>query len=188
MKRAPIRGGEVSLLIASGILVVYGGIMAFIFVLGAIALGLGRPSYTLYEEPSIFNFMWLFVSIFLVYFVLGLTLHRGFRPLYFLAIIVVTSMLLWHCWTTMAVPEAIPVSSVAPFIAVNLTILLFLALGYREVESGTVREPFWRMLRDRRSQKEVVCLNCGSHSIQRVRPGEGYCNFCGKLVSFPVGG
>lgn len=161
--------------------------MASIFVFAAIALGLERPSYPWGEAPSIFNIMWLFVSIFLLYFVLGLTLHRGFRPLYFLAMGLVTSMIFWHCYTTLAVPGAIPVSSAAPFIAVNLAIILFLAFGYREVESRTVREPFWRMLRDRRASKELVCLNCGSHSIQQIRPGKGMCNFCGELVSFPVG-
>lgn len=188
MKRAPIRGGEVSLLIASGILVIYGGILTVITSDAAIVIGLTSPSYPLGESPSIFNAMWLFASIHLLYVVLGLTLRRGFRPLYFLTIGVVTAMMLYHSASIFVIREPAAVMLVTSLIAVNFMILLFVAFGYREVESGTVQKPFWQMLLDRRSSKEVVCHNCGSHSIQEIRPGEGYCNFCGELVSFPVGG
>lgn len=188
MKRAPTRGGEVSLLIASGILVIYGGIMTLTTSDAAIVIGLETPNHPLGESPSFFNAMWLFASIHLLYVVLGLTLRRGFRPLYFLTIGVVTAMFLYHGASLFAIREPAPFRLVAVLVAVNLMILMFVALGYREVESGTAQKPFWQMLRDRRSPKEVVCPNCGSHSIQEIRPGEGQCNFCGKVVSFPVGG
>jgi hypothetical protein len=188
MKRAPIRGGEVSLLIASGILVVYGAIMTVFTILGALYVGIVYASYDLGGPTPFFNIMWLFVAVNLLYVALGLTLHGGFRPIYFLTIVVVTVMLLYHGASLAVISDPVVRTLAAAVIAVNFAILLFVAFGYREVESRTVREPFWRMLRDRRSQKEIVCLNCGSHSIQEVRPGEGYCNFCGKMVSFPVGG